>query len=304
MTVYLPIAEIPVNIMLIAMLGAGVGFLSGVFGVGGGFLMTPLLILNGIPPAVAVGTEASQISASSLSGALAHFRRGGVDVRMGLILVLGGLMGTLVGVFLLQALLATGRLEPFVQVAYVVLLGGVGLLMLTETARAQGWLPRRRSRKARVHHTWLQKLPPRVRFPHSRLYASALPPVALGFVVGVLAAALGVGGGFIMVPAMIYILRMPPRVVVGTSLFQIVFVAGAATVLHAAINGTVDILLALILIVGGVIGAQIGVKVGRRLKAEHMRLALALLVLLVGARLGVDLVREPTDIFVVREVGA
>ncbi|HSF95768.1 MAG TPA: sulfite exporter TauE/SafE family protein [Thermohalobaculum sp.] len=298
MNIYLPIAEISVNAFLLLGLGGGVGLLSGLFGVGGGFLMTPLLILIGIPPAVAVATEANQIVASSFSGVLAHWRRRTVDFKMGLVLLAGGLCGSAVGVQIFSLLRAIGQVELLVSLCYVVFLGIVGALMFIESVNA---LRRTKTgRKApRRHHHWSHGLPFKMRFRASNLYISAIPPFLVGALVGVLAAIMGVGGGFIMVPAMIYLLGMATTVVVGTSLFQIMFVTGATTLMHAIMNQTVDAILAVLLLVGGVVGAQIGVRLGPKLKAEQLRVLLALLVLLVCAKLGWDLVRTPSELFTI-----
>ncbi|MEM1276354.1 MAG: sulfite exporter TauE/SafE family protein [Pseudomonadota bacterium] len=304
MNIYLPIAEVSVNAFLLLGLGGGVGFLSGLFGVGGGFLMTPLLILIGIPPSVAVATEANQIVASSFSGVLAHWRRRTVDFRMGTVLLLGGLVGSAIGVQLFSFLRTLGQVELLVSLCYVVFLGIVGGLMMWESLRAllraRSGVPRPRKRGK---HSWVQKLPIRMRFRQSKLYISAIPPFLIGMSVGILAAIMGVGGGFIMVPAMIYLLGMATTVVVGTSLFQIMFVTGATTLMHAIYNQTVDGVLALLLLLGGVIGTQIGVRVGPRLKAEQLRILLAALVLVVCAKLGWDLVRTPDELFSLGEGG-
>ena len=298
MPIYLPIAEVSVDAFLLLGLGAAVGLLSGMFGVGGGFLMTPLLIFIGIPPAVAVATEANQIVASSLSGALAHWRRRAVDIRMGLVLLSGGLVGTVIGVQVFKWLKALGQVELLISLCYVVFLGAVGSLMFVESlqairrSRAGGPPPPRRRKRG-----WIHALPLKMRFRTSNLYISVIPPVLIGLLVGLLAAIMGVGGGFIMVPAMIYLLGMPTRVVVGTSLFQIMFVTGAATLLHATQNFTVDALLALLLIVGGVVGAQFGAQIGVKLKAEQLRILLAIMVLAVCFKLGFDLVVEPSELY-------
>ncbi|MEM6906357.1 MAG: sulfite exporter TauE/SafE family protein [Pseudomonadota bacterium] len=300
MNIYLPIAEVSVNAVLLLGLGGMVGFLSGLFGVGGGFLMTPLLILIGIPPAVAVATEANQIVASSFSGVLAHWRRRTVDVKMGLVLLSGGLVGSAIGVQIFSFLRELGQVELLVSLCYVVFLGVVGGLMFWESLRA---LMRSRrgmpQRHERAHHSWIHGLPLRLRFRASKLYISAIPPFLIGLSVGILAAIMGVGGGFIMVPAMIYLLGMATTVVVGTSLFQIMFVTGATTLMHAITNQTVDAVLAVLLLVGGVIGTQIGVRIGPRLKAEQLRILLAILVLLVCAKLGWDLIRTPDELFTI-----
>ncbi len=296
MNIYLPIAELSVNAFLLLGLGGGVGILSGVFGVGGGFLMTPLLIFIGIPPAVAVATEANQIVASSFSGVLAHWRRRTVDFKMGLVLLAGGLVGSAIGVQIFAYLRELGQVELLVSLCYVVFLGAVGALMFIESIRAWRRTTGGRAAPRRRHH-WSHGLPFKMRFRASNLYISAIPPFMVGALVGVLAAIMGVGGGFIMVPAMIYLLGMATTVVVGTSLFQIMFVTGATTLMHAMLNQTVDGILAVLLLVGGVIGAQIGVRVGPKLKAEQLRVLLALLVLIVCAKMGYDLVRTPDELF-------
>jgi hypothetical protein len=299
MLIYLPIAEISVDVLTILALGGGVGLLSGLFGVGGGFLMTPLLIFIGVPPPVAVGSEAAQIVASSVSGVLAHMRRGNVDFRMGLVLLLGGFVGSTAGVKLFAFLRTIGQVDLVIALSYVLILGAVGSLMLTESARALLW--RRRTgtaRRGKLHqHTWLHGLPLKMRFPRSKLYISSLLPFTLGALIGVLAAIMGVGGGFIMVPAMIYILGMPTSVVVGTSLFQIIFVTANVTFLQAYENQTVDIILALLLLIGGVVGAQFGARLGARLRGEQLRGLMALMVLAVAVKLAYDLVATPDDLY-------
>jgi uncharacterized membrane protein YfcA len=298
MDIYLPIAEISVNLFLLLGLGGVVGFLSGVFGVGGGFLVTPLLILLGISPAVAVGTQASQILASSFSGVLAHMRRGNVDVRMGLVLVIGGMLGSVIGIWLFGLLRRLGQIDLSISLAYVFFLGTVGALMLIESVRAWFRMRTRRDTFTKRHrHLWLHGLPLKLRFHKSRLYISSLMPFGLGVLAGILVAIMGVGGGFLMVPAMIYLLGMPTQMVVGTSLFQISFVTAVTTFLHAANTQTVDVVLALALIVGGVIGAQFGSSAGARLRAEQLRLLLALIVLAVCAKLGYDLIALPADLY-------
>ena len=297
MQIYLPIAEVSVNALLLLGLGGLVGVLSGMFGVGGGFLMTPLLFLIGIPPAVAVATEANQIVASSVSGALAHLRRRTVDLKMGTVLLLGGLVGAAVGIQIFNFLRAQGQVDLLVRLCYVTFLGVVGALMLAESLRA---LRRTRSRTgapARRQRGWVQALPFKTRFRTSGLYISVIPPFGVGVAVGVLAAIMGVGGGFIMVPAMIYLLGMPTKVVVGTSLFQIVFVTAFTTMLHAVTNQTVDMMLALLLLVGGVVGAQIGTRLGTLLRAEQLRILLALLVLAVCGKLALDLLLQPAELY-------
>jgi uncharacterized membrane protein YfcA len=305
MDIYLPIAEMSVNLFLLLALGGGVGFLSGVFGVGGGFLMTPLLIFIGIPPPVAVGTQATQILASSVSGVIAHMRRGNVDVRMGLVLVAGGFVGSAFGVWLFGLLRELGQIDLTISLAYVFFLGIVGLLMMIESVRAWFRLRRRGggSFTKRHRHLWLHGLPFRMRFHRSRLYISALMPVGLGVLAGILVSIMGVGGGFVMVPAMIYLIGMPTAVVVGTSLFQIAFVTGVTTFLHAYNNQTVDVVLALALIVGGVIGAQLGSSAGAKLRGELLRILLAALVLVVCGKLAYDLASPPIDLYSLAPAG-
>lgn len=296
MQIYLPIAEVSVNAFLLLGLGGIVGILSGMFGVGGGFLMTPLLFFIGIPPAVAVATEANQIVASSFSGVLAHFRRKTVDLKMGTVLMLGGLVGAALGVFIFNYLKSLGQVDLLVKLCYVVFLGVVGGLMFIES-----WRAIRRSKAnivpTRKKHGWIHALPFKTKFRVSGLYISVLPPLAVGVVVGILAAIMGVGGGFIMVPAMIYLLGMPTKVVVGTSLFQIIFVTAFTTMLHATTNYTVDIALAVLLLVGGVIGAQIGTRIGVKMKAEQLRILLALMVLAVCGKLAFDLLVQPSELY-------
>jgi uncharacterized membrane protein YfcA len=279
-------------------MGGVVGFLSGVFGVGGGFLMTPLLIFIGIPPAVAVATEANQIVASSVSGVLAHWKRGNVDFKMGFALLFGGIIGSSLGVGLFSFLRDLGQLDLVIKLSYVVFLGIIGVLMLIESINTI-----RRTKKQtppKLHtHNWMHGLPFKMRFRRSRLYISALLPISIGLLVGLLAAIMGVGGGFIMVPAMIYLLGMPTVVVVGTSLFQIIFVTANVTVLQAVSTQTVDVVLALLLLTGGVIGAQIGVRVGVRLQGEQLRGLLALMVLGVCVKIGYDLVVTPVDLYTI-----
>ncbi len=296
MQVYLPIAEMSVNVFALIGIGGVVGILSGMFGVGGGFLITPLLFFIGIPPPIAVATGVNQVVASSVSGVLAHLRRRTVDLRMGVVLLGGGLLGSAVGIWLFNVLGDLGQLDLFVQLAYVLFLGSIGALMLIEGLRALRRSQRADAPPRRLHrHLWVHRLPMKMKFRTSGLYISVIPPVVIGFVVGVMAALMGVGGGFIMVPAMIYLLGMPTKVVVGTSLFQIIFVTGFTTVLHATTNQSVDVLLALILILGGVVGAQVGTRLGLRLKAEQLRVLLALIVLAVAAQIASDLVLEPSE---------
>ncbi|MBL6954409.1 MAG: sulfite exporter TauE/SafE family protein [Alphaproteobacteria bacterium] len=298
MQIYLPIAELSVNIFLFLGMGAGVGFLSGLFGVGGGFLMTPLLIFAGIPPAVAVATEANQIVASSVSGALAHWRRGNVDIKIGVVLLIGGFFGSTFGVWVFGLLRGLGQIDLVIRLCYVVFLGIIGALMLVESLRAISRQRKPGGKRRKLHqHNWLHGLPFKMRFRRSKLYISALLPLGIGVLVGILAAIMGVGGGFIMVPAMIYLLGMPTSMVVGTSLFQIIFVTANVTFLQAWQNQTVDIFLALLLMTGGVIGAQFGTRAGARLPGEQLRGMLALIVLGVCARLAYELLARPDDVF-------
>tara|TARA_B110000037_G_scaffold151131_1_gene170445 strand:+ start:173 stop:1108 length:936 start_codon:yes stop_codon:yes gene_type:complete len=297
MYIYLPIAEVSVNAFVLLGLGGLVGVLSGMFGVGGGFLMTPLLFFIGIPPAVAVATEANQIVASSFSGVLAHVKRRNVDFKMGGVLLIGGLIGVAVGVLVFNYLKSLGQVDLLVKLCYVIFLGVVGGLMFIESLRALRKSKRISASKLRKKRTWIHALPLKMRFRVSGLYISAIPPVLVGIVVGILAAIMGVGGGFVMVPAMIYLLGMPTKVVVGTSLFQIIFVTAFTTMLHATTNYTVDMVLAVLLLVGGVIGAQFGTMIGAKLKAEQLRILLALMVLLVCAKLAFDLIVQPSELF-------
>ena len=303
MQIYLPIAEVSVDAFLLLGLGGMVGVLSGMFGVGGGFLMTPLLFFIGIPPAVAVATEANQIVASSFSGVLAHLKRRTVDLRMGTVLLVGGLFGSGLGILLFNYLKSLGQVDLLVKLCYVVFLGVIGGLMFFESLRAlrrsktPGAAPKRRK------HNWVHNLPFKMKFRVSGLYISVIPPVLVGILVGILAAIMGVGGGFIMVPAMIYLLGMPTKVVVGTSLFQIIFVTGFTTMLHAVTNHTVDIVLAVILLIGGVIGAQIGTRIGVKMKAEQLRILLAGMVLLVCGKLALDLLIMPSELYTLGAAG-
>jgi hypothetical protein len=296
MQLYLPIAEVSVNAFLILGLGGLVGVLSGMFGVGGGFLITPLLFVAGIPPPVAVATAASQIVASSFSALLAHLQRRNVDIPMGVVLLIGGLIGSAAGIVVFNALKAAGQADLLIKLCYVVFLGVIGGLMLKESI---GALRRVRSGipATRRKHNWVHNLPFKYKFRVSGLYISVIPPVMVGMFVGLLAAIMGVGGGFIMVPAMIYLLGMPTKVVIGTSLFQIIFVTGFTTLLHATTNYTVDIVLAFLLILGGVIGAQIGTRIGVKLKAEQLRILLSVLVLAVCIQLALDLIIEPSELY-------
>jgi uncharacterized protein len=305
MQIYLPIAEISANIFALLGMGGLVGFASGMFGVGGGFLMTPLLIFAGIPPAIAVATEANQIVASSVSGGLAYWQKRAVDIRMGLVLMTGGVLGSIAGVYLFRYLLMLGKVDATISIRYVLFLTIIGSLMLRESIQSMRATRQGKTLSLRRpgQHSWWLRLPPRIRFRQSKLYISIYPPILIGFLVGLLAAVMGIGGGFIMVPAMIYILRMPTNVVIGTSLFQIIFVTAAVTVMHAVTTQTVDIVLAILLMTGGAIGAQIGARLGQRLKAEQLRSALAIVVLLVGLKMLYDLIRQPNELFSIVEKG-
>ncbi|MEM8731335.1 MAG: sulfite exporter TauE/SafE family protein [Pseudomonadota bacterium] len=299
MQVFLPVAEVSVNAFLLLGLGGLVGVLSGMFGVGGGFLATPLLFFIGIPPAVAVATQANQIVASSVSGLLAHLRRRTVDFRMGSVLLVGGLVGSAAGIVAFNYMKSLGQVDLLVQLSYVVFLGSIGTLMMIESLNAlrRARLAGPKPRRDRRHKSWIYALPFKVRFRTSGLYISVIPPLLVGALVGVLSAIMGVGGGFVMVPAMIYLLNMPTKVVVGTSLFQITFVAAFTTLLHATTNYTVDAILALLLLIGGVIGAQFGTQIGLKLKAEHLRILLAALVLAVCGKLALDLLLKPAELY-------
>jgi uncharacterized protein len=296
MDIYLPIAEMAVNVFLILGLGGLVGFLSGLFGIGGGFLTTPLLIFIGIPPPVAVATGANQIVAPSVSAVLAHWRRGNVDLKMGLALLAGGIVGSVVGVGVFAVLHELAQLDVVIKLAYVLFLGVIGLLMLQESVQAM-LRSRTPTIKPRGRRTWIDALPLKMRFRRSRLYISVLLPLAVGLLVGVLAAIMGVGGGFIMVPAMIYLIGMPSSVVVGTSLFQIIFVTANVTILQALTTQTVDVVLAVLLTAGSVIGAQFGVRAGTHLRGDQLRVLLAVLVLAVAGKLAFDLIARPPDLF-------
>jgi uncharacterized protein len=305
MLVYLPIAELPVNALLMLALGGAVGFLSGMFGVGGGFLMTPMLIFAGIPSAVAVATGANPLIASSITGTVAQYRHKNVDIKLGLYLLAGGAAGALAGVKIVRYLRQEGQFDLLVTLLYVVFMSVVGGLMLIESVRAirKQRLGRPITMRRPAQHSWVHGLPFKTRFKTSKLYISAVPAVGLGVIVGLLSGVMGVGGGFIMVPILIYILRVPTNIAIGTSLFQVIFVSAITTVLQAVWNQTVDIALALMLMTGGVIGAQTGAAAGQRLRAEHLRLLLALLVLAVGLRLFVGLF-SPQDLFSVSRVEA
>ena len=299
MSIYLPIAEMNINIFLIVFIGMIVGALSGLFGVGGGFLMTPLLIFLGIPPVVAVGSEAPHVLASSVSGVIAHWRKKNVDFKMGFFLLSGGIIGSTLGVNLFKLLKTYGQIDIVIQFLFLIFLGFIGISMAFESAKTtiKNYQTTSTIRTKLHQHSWIHGLPFKLRFHRSKLYISAIPPILIGFFVGVLSAMMGVGGGFIMIPAMVYILGMSTNVVVGTSLFQIIFVTANSTFFQSYLNQTVDIVLSALMILGGVIGAQIGVKIGSKLKAEYLRGILAILVLLVCAKILTDLILMPSDLF-------
>jgi uncharacterized membrane protein YfcA len=297
--IYLPIAELSVNVFVLLAMGAAVGFLSGLFGVGGGFLITPLLIFYNIPPAIAVATGANQVIGSSFSGAMSHMKRGTLDFRLGFMLLAGGIVGSTAGVYVFSILRSLGQLDLFISLLYVVLLGTVGGLMLVESVNslraARGGAPTGLKRPGQ--HNWIHRLPLKMRFRTSKLFVSVIPVLGIGAIIGFLSSIMGVGGGFIMVPALIYLLRVPTNVVVGTSLFQIIFTSAYTTLVHATTNFTVDIVLAMLLMVGGVAGAQYGVKAGQKLRGEQLRALLALMVLAVALRLAVDLFIRPDNVY-------
>jgi len=302
MEIYLPVAEMSVNWLVIIALGMGVGFLSGMFGVGGGFLMTPLLVFTGIPSTVAVATTLSHITASSMSGALSQWRRQGIDFVMAGVMLGGGIFGTLAGVWLFALMRRQGQMDLIVALGYVLMLGSIGTIMLRESlatlrAHRTGITPSRRP----LQRGWVQILPFKMRFRQSRLYISVIPPIIIGFVVGALSAIMGIGGGFIIVPAMIYILCMPTNVVMGTSLAQIIAVTAITTVLQSTSNYAVDIILAGLLVIGGVVGAQLGVRAGAKLRGEQLRLLLAVIVLTVAAGLAWQLIAPPLDVYSLSE---
>lgn len=304
MTIYLPIAELPVAIFTLFAMGLAVGFISGMFGVGGGFLMTPLLIFTGVPPAVAVASVSPYMAASSFSGALSYWRRDMVDMPLAGVLLCGGLAGTAAGVLLFVLLRSLGQVDLFIRISYTLLLGSIGTLMVVESLHAirrafRGAPPVVRRPGTRA---WFMRLPLKMRFRRSRIYVSVLPVIGIGFLIGALGAVLGVGGGFILVPALIYLLRVPTQTSVGTSLVLTLVTMAAATVLHAEANGTVDVVLALVLMVGGTMGAQFGARTGQTLRAEHLRLLLGVLVLSVAARVASELVSHPPDTFAVTPV--
>jgi uncharacterized membrane protein YfcA len=298
MQIYLPIAETSVNAFTLLGVGGGVGVLSGMFGVGGGFLITPLLFFIGVPPAVAVATGVNQVVASSISGVLAHLKRKTVDLRMGTVLLIGGLFGSLVGIWFFNLMSRLGQIDLIVQLSYVIFLGIIGMLMLQESLRALMRSKNPHAARRKLHtHTWVHNLPMKMKFRTSGLYISVFPPLLVGMGVGILAAIMGVGGGFILVPAMIYLLGMPTKVVIGTSLFQVTFVAAFTTMMHAITNQSVDVMLAIFLILGGVIGAQVGTRIGLKLRAEHLRILMALLVLAVCGKIAFDLLWTPSELY-------
>ena len=298
MDIYLPIAGQSVNALLIVLLGFLVGLLSGMFGVGGGFLTTPLLIFYGIPPTVAVASAATQITGASVSGVMVHMRRGGVDPKMGGVMIAGGLLGSIIGAAMFRLLQSSGQIDVVIGLLYVLILGWIGGLMLLDSLKSLGYLQVRTEEKARPRHNrWVALLPYRWRFHGSGLYISPLAPFALGFFAGTLTVFLGIGGGFILVPAMIYILGMPARIVIGTSLFMVLAVSAATTMVHAITTRAVDVVLAALLLVGGVIGAQYGALLTTRLKPDYLRLALSIIILLVGLRMFLGLFWRPDEIF-------
>jgi len=303
--IYLPIAEMSVNFLVLLFMGAAVGFLSGMFGVGGGFLITPLLIFYNIPPAIAVATGANQVIASSFSGSLAHFKRGTLDLKLGTVLLLGGIAGSSLGAVVFALLRSIGQLDLVISLIYVIFLGTIGGMMLYESVnairRTRSGIPP--SLKRSGQHNWIHRLPLKVRFRTSKLFVSIIPVLGLGVAIGFLAAIMGVGGGIIMVPALIYLLKVPTNVVVGTSLFQIIFVAAFTTIVQATLNHSVDVMLAVALMIGGVAGAQYGARAGQKLRGEQLRALLALLVLAVALRLGFDLFVTPASRYSLSGIG-
>ena len=298
MNIYLPIAELSVNIFIIFSLGGAVGFLSGMLGLGGGFLMTPLLMFIGIPPNVAVATSANQIVAASVSGALSHWRQGLVDVKMGMYLLLGGLFGSFTGILIFKLLSNAGQIETFLAIVYFILLFSIGTLMLIESSQVIRDRIRKRTVKRKLHyHNWEHRLPFKVRFYSSNLYISVIPPIIIGYFIGILSATMGIGGSFILIPAMIYFIGMPTSKVIGTSLFQIIFITAFVTLLHATSTFAVDAVLAFSLILSSVIGAQLGVIFTNKFRGEELRALLAIIVLAVAFKIGIDLLIQPTDIF-------
>ncbi|MEW6452883.1 MAG: sulfite exporter TauE/SafE family protein [Pseudomonadota bacterium] len=305
MQIYLPIADIPVNIFVVLAMGLAIGFISGMFGIGGGFLMTPLLIFIGISPAVAVASVTSHIAASSASGAISYWRKNAIDVALGLMLLAGGILGTAVGVWLFSVLRALDQLDLTIGVSYVLLLGVVGALMVWESVQAI--VREQRGKPATPRrggmHTWVHGLPWKMRFKRSKIYVSAIPVWGIGFIIGFLGAVMGIGGGFILVPMLIYFLRVPTATVIGTSMVLTLITMASATVMHAATNHLVDAVLSLILMVGGVIGAQFGARAGQNMRGERLRLLLGALVLCVGLRFLYQLVVVPDDLYSIRMLG-
>ena len=298
MEIYLPIAGLPINVFILMFLGLVVGFLSGLFGVGGGFLMTPMLILMGIPPAVAVASEANHILAASVSGFLAHMRRVNVDFLMGFILLLGGVLGSIIGVFLLKYLLSIGQEKLFISLSYILILIFVGFWMLAESVSSIK--KKYEGKKNKLHeHIWLHGLPFKIKFRKSHLYISVLPPIFIGLLVGILSSIMGIGGGFILVPAMIYILGMPTQVVIGTSLLQIVFVTTVSTIMHSYINQTVDVVLSSLLLIGAVVGAQMGTRAMVLLRGEQIRFLLAIIIIIVASVLIGEILVTPDEAFII-----
>ena len=305
MEIYLPIADLPVNVFLVLAMGLAVGFISGMFGIGGGFLMTPLLIFIGVSPAVAVATVSSHIAASSFSGAISYWRRRAIDPALALVLLSGGTVGTALGVWTFTLLRALGQLDLMIALSYVVLLTAVGGLMFWEGLRSMLRIrrgiavPLRRSGS----HGWIHGLPLKLRFKRSKIYLSVIPVIAVGLIIGFIGAIMGIGGGFILIPIMIYFLRVPTSTVIGTSMVLTLVTMTFATLLHAVTNHLVDAVLALILMIGGVTGAQFGARAGQKIRGEHLRLLLGLLILAVGIRFAVELVIRPDDLFTIREAG-
>ena len=305
MQIYLPIADLPVNMFLILAMGMAVGFVSGMFGIGGGFLMTPLLIFVGIAPAVAVASVASHIAASSFSGALNYWRRRAIDPALAAVLLCGGAVGTAAGVGLFTLLRSLGQLDLTIGLSYVALLTSIGGLMVYESARAV--MRSRRGETVSIRkpgsHGWIHGLPFKMRFKRSKIYVSVIPVVAIGLIIGFIGAVMGIGGGFLLVPMLIYLLRVPTSTVIGTSMVLTLVTMTSATLLHAVTNHLVDAVLALILMAGGVIGAQFGTRAGQRMSGEGLRLLLGLLIMAVGIRFAVELVLRPDDLFTIRNIG-
>jgi hypothetical protein len=300
--IYLPIADIPVNVFLIFAMGIAVGFISGMFGIGGGFLMTPLLIFVGISPAVAVASVSTHIAASSFSGVITYWRRRALDFALASMLLVGGIVGTMAGVWLFSVLRVMGQLDLMIGLSYLTLLSAVGSLMIVEGLRA---MARARSGKpAQIRrpgsHMWIHGLPIKVRFKQSKIYVSVIPLWVIGFTIGFIGAIMGIGGGFLLVPALIYLMRVPTSVVIGTSMILTLVTMAWATVMHSATNHLVDAVLALILMTGGVIGAQFGARAGQKIRSEQLRLLLGILVLMVGLRFAFDLVLPPSEVFSLR----